>query len=403
MEPPVNWFLREKPDGRRAAGYGVYLLAGLAVLGGIVILRQRFVAGPGARTAARARSSQVAPITQPAATMTRIEVRNAPPPPETRSYRLDQRPPPPPGPPAPSVPADFDAITAALAELPPSEARATSETGPPRSLDERAAGRRREAASAYPDLPPAFAAEGSPEARPLAYRDPLEGAAAEGSRPEEGGDDGGAAVVPRGTLIRVTLLTTVDTSAPPAILELAAARSLVFHHRRQIPFGTRFLGKLSGPPVRDRVNLAVSTVLYPDGLELPISATAVEADEDGSNLRPGVGARYFPPPTWVQLAPYLSDVVTGYLGLLETRAQPQVSVGLGGLAVQTASAEPRTAAYQASAQALQDLTQARLKELEQRYASYYLVPAGTACWLQLEADLDLGAGGAGRGFQPGRR
>jgi len=138
---------------------------------------------------------------------------------------------------------------------------------------------------------------------------------------------------------------------------------------------------------------------------LPISATAVEADEGGSDIRPGLGAIYFPPPAWVQMAPYLSDVVTGYLGLLEARAQPQLSVGLGGLSVQTATAaaEPRAAAYQASAQALQDFTQARLKELGQRYASYYLVPAGTACWLQLETDLDLGAAEPGHRGRGGSR
>jgi hypothetical protein len=395
MGRPMNWFLREKPDGRLAAGYGIYLLGGLAAMVAVMALHRRFSASAGARSGGTGRPSHVAPITQSAAIMSRIEVKNPPPAPETRSYRLE-KPAALPVTPSVSPPADsFDAIGAALAQMPPTDSKAGPKTGVPRSLDEEAAGRRRDLASTFPDLPPAFSGEPTASnARTPGYRDPLASPAPNGSP----GITAAVAAIPRGTLICVYLLTTVDTSNPSAILQFAAARSLVFHHRRQIPFGTRFLGKLSGPPLRDRLNLAVGTVLYPDGLELPISATAVEADEGGGNIRPGVGALYFPPPAWVQLAPYLSDVVTGYLGLLETRAQPQLSVGLGGLSVQTAaaSAEPSTAAYQASAQALQDFTQGRMKELAQRYASYYLIPAGTACWLQLETDLDLAAAGMGR-------
>jgi hypothetical protein len=329
--------------------------------------------------------------------MSRIEVKNPPPAPETRSYRLEQRKEPAPTLPAPPASDEFDPIAAALAQMPSGDPESLAGEGAPRALDEKVAGRQRPAGSSYPDLPPAFSTEpGAAAVRLLGYRDSPAGPAPDGTV-------GGAAApaqpsLPRGTLIEVYLLTTVDTSNPSAILEFASARTLEFHRRREIPFGTRFLGRLSGQPMRDRLNLAVATILYPDGRELPISASAVEADELGGDIRPGVGARYFPPPTWVQLAPYLSDVVAGYLGLLETRAQPQLSVGLGGLNVQTATAasEPRTAAYQASAQALQDFTQARLKELGQRYASYYLIPAGTVCWLQLEADLDLSGAGPDR-------
>jgi hypothetical protein len=198
-------------------------------------------------------------------------------------------------------------------------------------------------------------------------------------------------VIPRGTLIKVTLLTTVDTSNPSAVIQLAVCRSVFFHRRRQLAFGTRFLGRLSGRPMRDRLNLTADTVLYPDGRELPVVATAVEADESGANLRSGISAFYFPPPPWAQLAPYVSDFFSGVMGLLESRAQSQFAIGLGGVSVQTtAPGSVRAPLYQASAQAVQDFTQARLKEIEQRYASYYLVPAGTVFWLQVENDLNLG-------------
>jgi hypothetical protein len=393
----MNGFVREKQDGRLAPGYAVYLLGGLAVFGAVVVLHRRFATADLARGGTRLRSSHVASITQPAATMSRIEVKNPPPPPETRSYRLEQRKGPAPATSAPAASDEFDPIAAALAQVPSADPGPLAEEGPPRALDEKAAGRQRGAGAHYPDLPPAFSTEpASGSARLLGYRDTPAGPASDGT--VSGAVAPPMPSLPRGTLIQVYLLTTVDTSNPSAILEFAAARTLAVHRHREIPFGTRFLGKLSGQPMRDRLNLAVATILYPDGRELPISASAVEADELGGDIRPGVGARYFPPPTWVQMAPYLSDVITGYLGLLEARAQPQLSVGLGGLNVQTATAasEPRTAAYQASAQALQDFTQARLKELGQRYASYYLVPAGTVCWLQLEADLDLSGAGPDR-------
>jgi hypothetical protein len=386
----MSVFLRERRDGRLAPGYAVYLLAGLLGFGAVVVLHRRFATAAGPANGLRPRLSHVAPITQSAATMSRIEVKNPPARPETRSFRLEQ-----PASPsrAPAIPAaeSFDAIGVALEQVPAVEPDVAAKA-PARPLDESGAGRQRESPSAYPALPPAFSDASTAPAEPrLGYRDPLAGGA-----PERANDavKARSRLIPRGTLICAYLLTTVDTSNPSAVLQFAAARSLIFDHRRQIPFGTRFLGRLSGPPMRDRLNLAVSAILYPDGLELPISAAAVEADDGGGNIRPGLGALYVAPPAWVQVAPYLSDVVTGYLGLLEARAQPQLSVGLGGLSVQSgpAAAEPRAAAYQASAQALQEFTQARLKELEQRYASCYLVPAGTACWLQLEADLDLAGG-----------
>ncbi len=395
----MSWLWREKPDGSRAPGYGLYLVAGAAVGVAIYALHRRFVPDPGAREPRRAPSSHVAAITQPAATMSRIDIRNRPPAPEARSYRLAATPSSSPASAAvPPAPDSFDAIAAALAQLPTDPGSMRDGAGL-RPLDESVAGRQRLSASGYPELPPAFPAEAA-AAKPLvAYRDPLAEPPAGRAAPRAGeGMDPPRAVVPRGTLLPVYLLTTVDTSNPAAVLQFGAARALVFHRHRLLPFGTRFLGRLVGGAMRDRLNLGVDTILYPDGRELPVHAAAAEADEDGGSLRPGIAARYFPPPAWVEMAPYVSDVVTGYLGLLESRTQPQLSVGLGALNVQTASSEPRAALYQASAQGIQDFTQARLRELSQRFASYYLVPAGTACWLQLESDLDLGAAaGAERG------
>ena len=421
----IPGLLREKSDGRRTAGYLVYLLAGLSAAAALVIVHRRTVSADGAPARrARVPASNVAPITQSAAIMSEVEVAAKPSDSEARSYRMGKsgggggrgtgfqpgsdentgRMPVPHFDPIDEAlsgaPADADGAGPQYAALPPAfgpapapaEARSyrtgkSSAGVPPAVVD--MAGESPALPFNATDLTPAL----------LGYRD----ATADTTRD---GRSGGAAVpagmspeffAPRGTLIYVCLLTTVDTSNPSAVIQLAAARSLCFDHRCQLPFGTRFLGRVSGAPMRDRINLAVDTVLYPDGLELPISASAVEADEAGRSIRPGLAAVYFPPPLWVQVAPYFSDFFAGAMGLLESRAQQSYTVGVGGVSLQsTGNGDLRAPLYQASGQAIQDFTQARLKEVERRYASFYVVPAGTACWLQLDADLDLAMAHAGR-------
>ena len=388
----MSWISREKPDGRRTAGYLVYLGGGLAAVAALAVLHHLVVTGgqPATR-AARPRSSNVAPITQPAASMARVQVAAKSRAAEARSYRMEKGRTAGTAPTADAPPDGFNPIAAALDD----EAR------PP----ERSAG----PASPYGELPPAYPPEpsrrnpGAAAAPLLGYRDatadvPYHGSAWPGSAVPPGPP---ADWLPRGTLIFVYLLTTVDTGNPAAVLQFGAARNLIFNHRCQLPFGTRFLGKLSGRAGRDRVNLTADAILYPDGTEWPIAASAVEADESGIRIRPGVGAYFYPPPSWVQLAPYFSDFFTGAMGLLASRAQQQLSIGVPGVSLQSGSgSDLRAPLYQASAQAVQDLTQARLRELEQHYASFYLVPAGTPCWLQLDADLNLDPGRAERHAAP---
>jgi hypothetical protein len=252
--------------------------------------------------------------------------------------------------------------------------------------------------AAYARLLPSFETEGeaapgkSPAPLLLGYRDRSADSAPASNSPAGSAAPASIYLVPKGTLIAAYLLTEVDTANPAAILEFASARPLFFNHREQLPFGTRFLGALSGQAMRDRLNVEVDTILYPDGLELPFRGNCVEADESGASIRPGVGAIFHPPPAWVQVAPYFSDFFTGYLGLLASRSQPQVTIGTGGVSVQSSGpASPQAQLYQASSQAVQAFAEARLREIEQRYAAHYVIPAGTGCWLQLAADIDLRA------------
>jgi hypothetical protein len=399
----MNPFLREKRDGRRAPGYLVYFLAGVAILATVAILHDRSGGGR-LRKVSGDRGARISPITRAASSVTPVKFEKKAGSLQARSYRLlssdsaDDRTPAGGSPPSRD---SFDAIGAALAgSAPENGGRAAGVSRTPLDV----AGEDPPPAPQFAALPPAFATEA---ARPgastsmsnehpelLGYRDPAADVFSDG----QGGLEREATpkavgfLVPKGTLIRVCLLTAVDTSNPSAVIQFGVASDLVFNRSRQLVFGTRLLGRLSGPPMRDRLNLVADTVLYPDGLELPVSARAVEADDIGCNIHPGVAARHITPPEWVTLTPYASEVFTGMMGILASRAGSQVAVGVNGVSVQTSvPSDLRGPASQASEQAIRDFTQARLKEMEERYAAYDLIPAGTACCLQLDSDLDLSA------------
>jgi len=409
----MNPFLREKRDGRRAPGYLVYFLAGAAVLATVAILHNRFGESRLPRAPAD-RGARISPITQAASSISPVKVEKKQASARERSFRLpspgspDARPP---AAQAPAIQDSFDAIGAALANTVPADGGpAAGGSGTPldvAGVDIPAPAPR------FAALPPAFATDaprtGAQTSRNgdhpelLGYRDPSVDTLPDGQGgfEREAAPKPAAFVVPKGTLIRACLLTTVDTSNPAAVIEFGIARDLVFNRRRQLGFGTRLLGRLSGRPMRGRLNLVVDTVLYPDGLELPASASAVEADDIGCNIHPGVAARHIPRPEWVTLTPYVSELFTGTMGLLASRAASQVAVGVNGVSVQAAAPDGlRGPALQASEQAIQDFTQARLREMEERYAAYDVIPAGTACCLQLDADLDLSAAHAPRPPEP---
>lgn len=369
---------REKPDGTRALAYPVYLAGALAAWGVIYALHARFMPEAPARPRhARRRGADVGAITGAAALAAPVVAAAAPMQPESRSFRLDR--------PAAAArharPArtESDADDASV-EDPLGEALRS----PPAPADPTADG----FAALTPALPPEPDGEGGgrlPRPQLLGYRD-----AAADSGADSGMNAASASppFLSRGALIPVYLLTRVDTSNPAAVLQFAVAQDVVSHGLCRLRFGTRLLGKLEGRPLRDRLTLTVDTVLYPDGREEPIAATAVEADDRGSDIRPGVAAAFVPAPAWAQTAPYLAQFATGFLGLLQSRAQQGLNVGFGGVTLaSTVSGDAKGPAYQASAQAIGDFTRARLLEWADRYAAYDTIPAGTACWLQLDADF----------------
>lgn len=362
---------REKPDGTRGFSYPVYLTAMVAALALIAVLHRRLSPAVAAASAGlghgRSRGAQVATVTSAAALVAPVPARSRTPAPGTTSYRLV---------PHRAAPGRAAAVEPAA--------------GDPIDAVLEAEGPRRAPAGTFAVLPPAFVGEGNGgRASLMGYRDPeADPPAATASRAANVPDAPGIA---RGTLVPVYLLTTVDTSNPAAVLQFGVAREVWAHGKCRLRFGTRLLGKLSGRPMRGRLALVADTVLYPDGRQRPCNGSVVEADERGSDIRPGIAASWVAPPVWARTAPYVSDFATGFLGLLQSRAQQGVSLGVAGANALSLQAnvgdDAKGPAYQASAAAIADYTKDRLREMEERYAAYYLVPAGTSCWVEFEADF----------------
>jgi len=369
----MGWIWREKPDGSRAFAYPVYLGGAIAALGLIAAIHSRLslpaaVASTG-RASGSGRGAEVGSITGAAALASPVpdSVRRLEP--AERSYRLAKKTGAPVSAAAAATPESFDAIDATLR---PAAAEAGVEPG--------------KRLPAFSPLPPAFEGEAAPHSTLLGYRDP---SADSGVTPPRVAAVA-TVVLPRGALIPVYLLTTVDTSNPAAVLQFGLADDVIQHGRCRLRLGTHLLGKLAGRPMRGRLELTAEAVLFPDGTQRPIAATAVEADDLGAQIRPGVAAEFIPQPGWAQTVPYVSELATGFLGILQSRAQERFAVGASGLTLQTSVPnEMQGSASQAGSQAITDYTRARLKEIEDRYAAYYLIPAGTACWMQLDSNFTL--------------
>ncbi|HEY3756109.1 MAG TPA: TrbI/VirB10 family protein [Opitutaceae bacterium] len=376
----MEWIWREKPDGTRGLGYPVYLAGGLAAWGLIYLLHERLTPPSLPRAApasAHHRGAEVASITGAAAMAAPVVEPEAPEGNDKRSYRLRS---------ADRSERHAKRHASERADATDGEIDAIGETLHPHA----AAAAASRSNDGFTALPPAFPpeAEGEEHARAphpklLDYRDP----AADSDAPTRAAEAKLQLLLARGTLVPVYLLTTVDTSNPAAVLQFAVAEDVAAHGTCGLEMGTRLLGRFSGHPMRGRLSVIADTVQFPNGDHHPIQATAVEADPLGANIRPGLAAEYVPPPTFAQLAPYISDFATGFLGLLQTRAQQGVTLGLNGITLgSSVTNDAKGPAYQATAQAIGDYTHERLREYEERYAAYYLIPAGTACWMQLDAD-----------------
>lgn len=197
-------------------------------------------------------------------------------------------------------------------------------------------------------------------------------------------------VLPRGEWIPCYLLTNVESGDfGDEIIELGVAAPVYFNHRMQIPFGTRIFANVSGKAVRMRMGLSASGIRYPNGLELPLEG-AVRGEDRSS----GVPAYYIAASDWAQISPFVGSFLDAWIAAEKQSARGTGGAGgllsaLVGENATTKEFNPGAEAGIAAATGLNDLLKDRLKDVQERFGAHLMIPAGTMVWVQLTADAYL--------------
>ena len=192
--------------------------------------------------------------------------------------------------------------------------------------------------------------------------------------------------LPRGFEIEAYLLSRVETGSQETVVTLGVAKSVVRNGKLLLPMGTRLLGSSAGAAIRDRVPIRVDTVLYPNGEELPITAVVRDADK-----MTGVRSYYIPPPTWVQMAPFVNDFLSAYLAILAQNQTRGISLKVGDVSVQpqVQTFDAKGEALNATSKAIQTFAERQMTELSRRYAATNVVPPGTRVWVVVQSATDF--------------
>jgi hypothetical protein len=196
--------------------------------------------------------------------------------------------------------------------------------------------------------------------------------------------------LPRGAVIPVYILSMVKTGDMEDMVEMGVAKNVVFNGKVQLPFGTRILGSAAMAGDGDRVAINVDTILFPNGDELPISATVKDMDRG-----PGVRGYYIPQPLWVQLLPYVNNFLAAYLNTLQKTITTDVTyVTPNGMTItqqqQVADmSDSQTQLLSSASESLQQATIVTMQELNKLYKPYLVVPPGTPAFVQLRQATDL--------------
>jgi hypothetical protein len=378
----MKFFFRYKPDGTKGLSYFSYLGIVMTASLSIYLLRTRPRASVGKST--KPRGAQVTPITQQASLVEPVKVDNVRVSKKQDSFRL---------------PAEVDTkrsevkLTKNDVLSPLAYALQDLDSASDVLKD-----------SKYPELLPAYAQEkpksltnpikqevGDIDLK-LSYYDSEMVSKLESIDKRKSNDPPTPVTdyIPKGSLLEVCLLSTVDTSNPTALIECALVHDFHFNHISSLRFGIRFLGKLSGVPARGRINVLFDTIVTPSGKQIAINASVVEQDKLTLDCRPGLTAKLISPPLWVEASPYLAQVFTGFLNYFKTQVNNPVIVSTSGISFQqSAAAEFKSAGSQATASALEDLSLTKQRQWNEMYGAYYLVPSGTLCNLQLLTELDV--------------
>jgi len=196
--------------------------------------------------------------------------------------------------------------------------------------------------------------------------------------------------LPRGAVIPVYVLSMIKTGNMEDMVEMGVAKNVVFNGKVQLPFGTRILGSAAMSGDGDRVAVNVDTILFPNGDELPISATVKDMDRG-----PGIRGYYIPQPLWLQLLPYVNNFLAAYLNTLQKTITTDVTyVTPNGMTItqqqQVADmSDAQTQLLSSASQSLQQATVVTMQELNKLYKPYLVVPPGTPAFVQLRQATDL--------------
>ena len=192
--------------------------------------------------------------------------------------------------------------------------------------------------------------------------------------------------LPRGEKIQACLLDTVQSGNLASYIELAVLKPVYFDGDLMMPFGARLVGAASVTGTMDRMEVSITAVRFMDRMELPIKGIAKDSVDGATGIR----AYYIPPPTMVQLAPYLNDFLTAFLQAEAMRLQ-STSISVAGLTVQqNSAAQVNEAAVQAASEAITSLAAKQIDRLQNRYQEQWVVPIGTKCVVQLTSNFDAG-------------
>ena len=192
--------------------------------------------------------------------------------------------------------------------------------------------------------------------------------------------------LPRGEMVPVFLMQTVQTGNFPTLIEFAVAKTVWFLGKPILPFGTRFLAT-AGTGVRDRIQFEVDTLTRRDGLQIAARGIVL-----GPDKFTGVPAYFVPPPTMAQVAPYIASFTGAFADIIKARAT-QFQVGNVGVSVTQPplSEQIQEAAVYATSQATTDFLASQIAQIKDRYQSYLTLPAGSFAYIQLSGDTDFSA------------
>ena len=196
--------------------------------------------------------------------------------------------------------------------------------------------------------------------------------------------------LPRGEIIPVFLMQTVQTGRIDTLIEFAVAKTVWFNGKPVLPFGTRFTATVTGSGVRDRIPFNIDSVRRRDGLEIAVNGMVLGPDRFS-----GLPAYYVPPPKMAQLAPYIGDFASSFADIIRGYAanstNTSVTVGNVNVSSQTPpmSEQLKQASLYASAKAISEFMATQVTEIQERYAAYLIAPAGSIAYVQLKSNTDL--------------